>query len=191
VYSSASSRFIADAFKARSFSNVKKKRYRHASRGFWRPDVAGFDSKKREKTRISPAAGRRRACDVVKKKKVDRREKMLRRRDDDESVVAQRARISGTLAIVSSTSGNECMELVTQDFNAAIQTRRDVVLKTRSEELKRASFLAASFWARSVHAEIETDSRSPVKIGREASAGGCAFTLHGRETLFVSLNVFV
>jgi len=66
---------------------------------------------------------------------------MLARRDDNETVLAQRARVRGLVASVSSGSGNARNEFVNRDFSAAMQSRRFAVLKMRLEELTPSNFM--------------------------------------------------
>jgi len=65
------------------------------------------------------------------------REKVFARRDDDETVVMQRARGRGSLALMSSTRGNKCKEFINRGFSAISNIRRGAVLKTRPKELTR------------------------------------------------------
>lgn len=56
-------------------------------------------------------------------------------------MVPLRARVPAILAVVRSTSGNHRVDFVSPDFNAVLNITRCTVLKTRLEELMRASFV--------------------------------------------------
>lgn len=62
---------------------------------------------------------------------------MFARRGDDETVVTKSARVRGIPALMSSTRGRKRMGLAYRDFNATINIKGCVVLKTRPQELRR------------------------------------------------------
>jgi len=66
-----------------------------------------------------------------KRKRKDRRDAGFPRRDDDETVVTQRARVPGIVALVRSTSDNGRKESVNREFNVDISIRRFPVQLTR------------------------------------------------------------
>jgi len=56
-----------------------------------------------------------------------------------EHQMMSRARVRAILTLMSSTSGNKCIEFANPDFNAAINIRQYLVLKTRPRELTQCS----------------------------------------------------
>jgi len=69
------------------------------------------------------------------------REKVFARHDGDETPKVQRARILGILALVCWNRSMKRKKLVKLDVNATINTRQCALLKTRSAELRRSSFV--------------------------------------------------
>lgn len=79
--------------------------------------------------------------------------------------MVKKVRVRGILASVTSTSGKQRMEFVYRDVNAAICTRRCVVLNTSSEEMTRSNFAVQL-------ARLEAYNRKlkPVAFRRSAEA---------------------
>jgi hypothetical protein len=82
-----------------------------------------------------------------------------------ERQMVKKVRVRGILASVTSTSGKQRMEFVYRDVNAAICTRRCVVLNTSSEEMTRSHFAVQL-------ARLEAYNRKlkPVAFRRSAEA---------------------
>lgn len=91
------------------------------------------------------------------------RENVFVRRDNDGTVVAQRARVRGIYALVSSARDNKRMGYVNRDSNnAVINFRRYETLKTRPEELRRTQFHGVASQARRIRRETKANSGRPV-----------------------------
>jgi len=103
---------------------------------------------------------------------------------DNETVVAQGPRVRWTLALVRSTSVNAREEFVNRVFNATINIRRCVVLKTRPAKLAPFMFLGHALKLVSCLDKLEPTPAGRSKK-REASAHRCIYTRHGLETFFV------
>lgn len=83
-----------------------------------------------------------------------------------------------------STSVNAREEFVNRVFNATINIRRCVVLKTRPAELAPFMFLGHALKLVSCLDKLEPTPAGRSKK-REASAHRCIYTRHGLETFFV------
>jgi len=106
-------------------------------RGPGGPEIAGY-WKGNRKILFSPTIERRRASDVEAKDEEERRcagHGACPTGQCRDCSGSDGARVLAILALVSSTRGNKRMEFVTRGFNAAINIRRCVVLKTRHDGL--------------------------------------------------------